>query len=95
MENDKVIQKFEAWFTDYGAKAQPMFYFTEHMRNCWHAARAAERAEIVAKLESEEVAADVALKIKYAAQDVVERNAPLSATKQMARAAITKILEVI
>ena len=92
MTNDKIRQVFEAW-----AKSQGITSFTKYRDgysddtvNCafigYQAGRAAERAEIVAKLESEGVAETVAGTLSWW---------PERGNLDCAKAAITKILEVI
>ena len=96
MTNDKVRQDFEAWYyAEYGIKAGVFSLGTYHNRTtqrsfeAYQAGRAAERAEIREKLESDAISEGIVI--------VLDRHV-IGGTRQFriaAKAAITKILEVI
>lgn len=112
MTNDKVRQDFEAWYyAEYGIKAGVFSLGTYHNRTtqrsfeAYQAGRAAERAEIREKLESEGFTADAATAARAEHYNRTTKSLMcfenLDTGKKrdmadiMAGAAITKILEVI
>ena len=109
MTHDKVRQDFEAWYyAEYGIKAGVFSLGTYHNRTtqrsfeAYQAGRAAERAEIREKLESEGVTEDIASVMNpYWFEDNAEGEFPEQVEQKKrlwrsyARKAITKILEVI
>jgi len=109
MTNDKVRQDFEAWYyAEYGIKAGVFSLGTYHNRTtqrsfeAYQAGRAAERAEIREKLESEGVEVAAARELYKNAANGNARAIPFEQSCEerlrwlfQAKAAITKILEVI
>ncbi len=106
MTNDKVRQDFEAHtrtlpnFTEDMLRRKPNGAYWEPTVYAafegYKTGRAAERAEIVAKLESEGVAGDIAAEIwNNSTPSDITLEAVEACMKNAAKAAITKILEVI